>query len=224
MIAYLEGEILFSDGNEVIIRTDSGVAYQVYCRHVLAEGDRRGLYISHVIRENLQELFSFRSLREKKLFEMLMTVKGVGPKSAYSLMSSLAANDIHDAVIFENKKLLQQAQGVGPKAAAQIMLDLKNKIGRVKMYSELYSVKDMPAVERAQHEDGNKIKIDHKDEKHTSSVPVESDRHSIMREAIMACKELGFKESDILPLAQKILNESTVTRSEQLVHLVLKGI
>jgi Holliday junction DNA helicase RuvA len=224
MIAYLEGEILFSDGNEVIIRTDSGVAYQIYCRHVLAEGDRRGLYISHVIRENGQELFSFRSLREKKLFEMLMTVKGVGPKSAYSLMSSLAVNDIHDAVMFENKKLLQQAQGVGPKAAAQIMLDLKSKIGRVKMYGELYSVKGLPSSGGNQNDGTEKDRIDHKDENHTVTASIEPDRHSIMRETVMACKELGFRESDILPLAQKILSEGTVTRSEQLVHLVLKGI
>ena len=70
MIAQLVGEITFSDGVELILLTNSGVGHQVYFNEILPEGTEVNLYISHIIRENGEQLFGFKSLRGKKLFEI----------------------------------------------------------------------------------------------------------------------------------------------------------
>jgi len=196
MIAQLVGEITFSDGVELILLTNSGVGHQVYFNEILPEGTEVNLYISHIIRENGEQLFGFKSLRGKKTFEILNQVKGVGPKSAYSIITTLGIESIFHAIVFEDKKLLTKAPGVGAKAASQILLDLKEKIGKVKMYS------------------------DHTSSDHTPQV----EHFAILDETIMACKELGFKEDSIIPLAQKFLRESNILKAEQLIHLVLKAL
>ena len=84
MIGHIQGEVLFSDGHEVILLTNSGIGYQIFCNQVHAEGRQASIYIAHVIKEGLEDLYGFGDLRSKKLFEMLNSVKGVGPKSAYS--------------------------------------------------------------------------------------------------------------------------------------------
>lgn len=196
MIAQLIGEITFSDGVELILLTGSGVGHQVFFNEILPEGTEVNLFISHIIRENGEQLFGFKSLRGKKLFELLNSVKGVGPKSSYSIITTLGVESIFHAIVFEDKKLLTKAPGVGTKAASQILLDLKEKIGKIKMYSDHTSNEAAPKV---------------KD-------------YAILEETIMACKELGFKENSIIPLAQKFFKESNILRSEQLIHLVLKAL
>ncbi len=79
MIGHLQGEVLFSDGNEVVVLTNSGIGYQIFFGNVLVEGSRASVFISHVIKEGSEELYGFKTLRDKKTFEMLIKVKGVGP-------------------------------------------------------------------------------------------------------------------------------------------------
>ncbi len=217
MIGHIQGEVLFSDGSELILLTASGIGYQVYYHGVVPEGTRIAIYTGHVIRESSQELFGFRTLKEKKLFELLNTVKGIGPKSAFALLSSLAPNDICQAISLDQKKVLSSAPGIGPKAAAQIVLDLQNKIHRVMMFGDSYVVEKviMPASEQT---------VVSTTPTHSLMMAAQAGQSSILNDAIMACKELGFKEEKIIPLAQRIMNEVEVTRAEQLVHLVLKEI
>jgi Holliday junction DNA helicase RuvA len=210
MIGYLSGEVIFSDASELIIKTKDGIGYQVYFRKLLAEGSTAEVFISHIIREASQELFGFENLREKKLFELLNSVKGVGPKSAYSLLASLGEQSIIQAIQLENKKTLSKAPGVGPKAAAQICLDLSDKVQRVVMYSGGQQTQYLEG-HAAELFDQNIGQVSFQDEK-------------ILEEALMACKELGFKEELISVTARKILKENEILRPEQLVHLVLKEV
>ncbi len=136
MIGHIQGHVLFSDGTETILETTSGIGYQIYYNRVLPEGSVAALYISHIVKENAEELYGFHSLRAKKLFEMLLTVKNIGPKSAFALMRALNVKDICSAILLDNKKVLTSAPGVGPKAAAQMILDLQTKIQKVQMYSD----------------------------------------------------------------------------------------
>lgn len=222
MIGFIYGEVLFSDGNEVIVQTNTGVGYQIFYNQVLVEGSEAGVYISHIIKEDSETLYGFHSLRAKKLFEMLLTVKGIGPKSAYSLVTNLGVNEIITAVTLDSKNVLTKVPGLGTKGAAQIILDLGNKIDRVKMYSDsriVYKTKakvvhtqlEMIATEEP-------VYIEETVKKSTVT------NHEIMNDAIMACKELGFKEDKIIPIAQKILSANHITKPEQLIHLVLKEI
>lgn len=219
MIGFLTGEVLFSDGAEVIINTAQGIGYQIHFNHLIAEGTATSLYVSHVVKEDSETLFGFRTLREKKMFEMLLTVKGVGPKSAFGLVSNLPVNQIIDAILLDSKSILTKVPGVGNKGASQIILDLQDKVHKIKGFSNNKIVLKASTslatsnitfeVEEAYHELPSKMSANH---------------NQILNEALLACKELGFKEDKIIPIAQKILGQNEISRPEQLVHLVLKEI
>lgn len=219
MIGFLCGEVLFSDGVECVIQTTSGIGYQVFYNKVLVEGSQAAIYISHIIKEDSETLYGFHSLRAKKLFELLLTVNGVGPKSAYGLISSLGVNDIINAVKLEAKNTLTKAPGVGAKSAAQIILDLSSKIDRVKMYSDSSKTvrASTPGAQPSLLEIEEVVYVE-------NAVSPSVNQHEILNDALMACKELGFKEDKIIPIAQKILGANNISKPEQLIHLVLREV
>ena len=220
MIGFLCGEVLFSDGNESVIQTSSGIGYQVFYNKVLVEGTQAAIFIAHIIKEDSETLYAFQNLRAKKLFEMLLTVKGIGPKSAYGLIANIGVNEIIMAVNLEAKATLTKVPGLGTKGAAQIILDLAGKIDRVKMYSDsskiLKSTSQKPIANVTEMFD-EVINVE-------SSISLNINQHEILNDALMACKELGFKEDKIIPIAQKILGANNISKPEQLIHLVLKEI
>lgn len=216
MIGHLQGQVIFSDGTESVILTNSGIGYQVYIQQVLPEGKSSSLFISHVIREASEELYGFKTIREKKMFELLTSVKGVGPKSAFSLVGAIGVEQIINSVLFDDKKTLTKAPGVGNKAAAQMVLDLQGKISKIKMYSN----RSMGIQEI---EMSGPLTVEELVEEVEESSNIEN-QDLIIKDAIMACKELGFKEDKIIPLAQKILSTNEISKAEQLVHLVLKEV
>ena len=229
MIGVISGKVLFSDGVETILYTPSGVGYQIYCRHILPEGETTSLYISHVIRETSEDLYSFRSLREKKLFELIMTVKGVGPKSAFNLVASMNVEEIINAIQSEQKKTLTKIPGVGPKAASQIILDLQSKIQKVRMYSSDFlknqKSRENPSTETLDVNISRELKSESEAFESDSELSEnEISQQSILDDTLLACKNLGFSDSSIIPLAQKILRENDIKKPEQLVHLVLKEV
>ncbi|MBK23935.1 MAG: hypothetical protein CME70_08020 [Halobacteriovorax sp.] len=213
MIGHIQGKVLFSDGVETIVLTSSGIGYQVFFNKVLSEGSFVSIFISHQIKEASEQLFGFQNLRDKKMFELLTSVKGVGPKGAFNLLGFLGTESIIESVLLENKKALTAAPGVGPKAGAQIILDLSKKINKIRMYSPSYKV-DADNLEELPVFNTSEV---------VETYPNDNS-NEIMNEALVACKELGFREDQVLPLAQKILTDNEVTKPEQLVHLVLKEI
>ncbi len=216
MIGHLQGEVIFSDGVEAVVLTNSGIGYQVYITQVLPEGRHTSIFISHVIREASEELYGFKTIREKKMFELLTSVKGVGPKSAFSLVGAVGVDQIINSILFDDKKTLTKAPGIGGKAAAQMVLDLQGKISRIKMYSnKSMGIQEMPGIVP--------VSVEGLIEEAEDNTTV-SNQDLIIKDAIMACKELGFKEDKIIPLAQKILATNEITKPEQLVHLVLKEV
>ena len=209
---------LFSDGSESIIQTSTGIGYQVFYNKVLVEGTLAAIFVAHIIKEDSETLFGFHSLRAKKLFEMLLTVKGIGPKSAYNLISNIGVNEIINAVNLEAKGTLTKVPGLGAKGAAQIVLDLAGKIDRVKMYSD--SNKIIRGGLAPMAKTSLIIEETHYIEEEVSVGAI--NQHEILNDTLMACKELGFKEDKIIPIAQKILGANLITKPEQLIHLVLK--
>jgi len=247
MIGFLEGEVIFSDGKEAIIVTASGIGHQLHHHQILPEGGPFAGFVTHIIKESSQELYAHSSLREKKLFELMLSVKGVGPKSAYALISAFPVNQIIEAIILENKKFLSQAPGIGAKAAAQIILDLSTKVKNIKMYSnagprkraarfpgltssggsrELHEAHENGQRNLSNSQDSAEVEYSGEgdDGMDTEVEGEETFNPRILDDTIMACKELGFKEAAVLPLAQRFLQESKIVRSEQLLHLVLKNL
>ena len=201
MIGYLSGTIVYSDTQKSIILTAQGVGYEVHTATPLMPNRDTALFISHIIRETTQDLYGFESSDDKNFFEMLIDVNGIGPKSAFSLISHLGIQQIVSAITFDNVDVLKSAPGVGKKSAEQIVLSLKEKI--LKMDLGL-STKEKPV------KSGSKVKNDNLLDAH------------LVKETLAACQGLGFKDADILPMIQKHLSEGNAGRPEDLVKLILK--
>ena len=111
----------------------SGVGYEVivpageFERAVLNEQIK--FYTYHNITDRSQELFGFSSLAAKKLFELLITVQGVGPRAGIAIMSLGETEEVRNAIACEDAKFIQKAAGVGKKSAERVILDLKDKVG-----------------------------------------------------------------------------------------------
>jgi holliday junction DNA helicase RuvA len=201
MIGYLSGTVLASDSQRSLILTAQGVGYEVSTASPLVPNRDVALYISHIIRENNQDLYGFETMEEKKFFEMLIEVNGIGPKSAYSLISHLGVQQIITAITFENVDILKSAPGVGKKSAEQIVLSLKDKVAKLEVG---FATKEKPIRKGAIV--ANDFKAD----------------PYIVKETLAACQGLGFKDQDVLPMIQRHLSAGTCHKPEDLVKLILQ--
>ena len=86
-------------------------------------------YTYHHVREQTEELFGFSSLAAKKMFEMLITVQGVGPKAALAILSLGDAEQVRNAIANADSAFVQKAAGVGKKTAERVVVDLSDKVG-----------------------------------------------------------------------------------------------
>lgn len=128
MIALIRGEIVARAGDHVVVDV-RGVGYKVFVpRH--PSGDLVTLHTHQVVREDAQQLFGFESREELALFELLITVSGVGPKAALSLLSTSSPAQLAAAIASGDAVALSRAPGVGKKTAERLIVDLKGKIAR----------------------------------------------------------------------------------------------
>ncbi|AYZ37217.1 Holliday junction branch migration protein RuvA [Chryseobacterium indologenes] len=86
------------------------------------------LFIQQIIREDAHLLFGFNTRSEKEMFNLLISVNGVGAVSALILLSTLTLDEIASAVLSKNSALIQKAKGIGAKTAERIIVDLKDKV------------------------------------------------------------------------------------------------
>jgi Holliday junction DNA helicase RuvA len=132
MIATLEGKIAQKIGDLVVIEC-GGVGYGLYVTFedfgALNSGDEAKLFIYEHIRENTHDLFGFKKLETKYLFEQLLSVNGVGPKMALSIMSVANSGQVRQAIAAGDTKFISQATGVGKRVAERVVVDLKDKVG-----------------------------------------------------------------------------------------------
>ena len=133
MIAKLTGRIDFAGRDHAIIDVN-GVGYLVRCpARTLAAlppaGEMASLAIETLVREDAIDLYGFAEAAERDWFRLLMTVQGVGPKAALSLLSALNPADLAAAIAAEDKTALTRADGVGPKLATRLAMELKDKVG-----------------------------------------------------------------------------------------------
>jgi Holliday junction DNA helicase RuvA len=132
MIAHVSGVVAEKFGSSVIVDVH-GVGYEVsvaagdYEQALLNEPMK--FYTYHHIREQSQELFGFTSLAAKKLFEMLITVQGVGPKAALSILSLGDSEQVRNAIANGDSAYITKASGVGKRIAERVVVDLTDKVG-----------------------------------------------------------------------------------------------
>ncbi len=132
MIATLNGVIAEKLGELVVIDVQ-GTGYGIY---VTAEdhgrlnvGQPEKVYVYEHIREAVHELFGFIDKGTKALFELLLSVNGVGPKMALNILSIGNANEVRQAIAGGDVKFIQQASGVGKRVAERVIVELKDKVG-----------------------------------------------------------------------------------------------
>ena len=129
MIAALRGEIIARGAGHVVLEV-AGVGYKVFVpRHPLR--DDVLLHTHQVVREDDESLYGFETREELALFEMLISVSGVGPKAGLAILSVARPAEIAGAIASGDTAALARAPGVGKKTAERLIVDLKSKIGRV---------------------------------------------------------------------------------------------
>ncbi len=195
MIGYIQGQIVSSEAQRVIVLTSHGLGYEVYVPTAHLPGKEVTLFISHVIREDAQTLFGFVSLEEKRLFELLVEVNGVGPKTAFGLIAHLGHAGVIQAITMENSNMLKEAPGIGKKSADQIILSLRDKMAKL--------TGNVPAMT-------------------LKANPKETPSHHLMNETLQACQELGYKEQFVLPVMNKLLQDKAYASSEELLKSLLR--
>lgn len=137
MIAHIFGTVAEKFRGAIIVDV-AGVGYEIN----VATGDYDSVtldqqvkfYTYHHIREQSQELFGFSSLAGKKLFEMLITVQGIGPKAALAILSLDTAENVRNAIANADSAYLAKAAGVGKKTAERVVVDLSDKVGMPIVY------------------------------------------------------------------------------------------
>ncbi len=136
MYYYISGTLAFASLSTAVVDA-GGVGYRLtVSSHTLGklsgkEGSAVKLFTYLSVREDAMELFGFASEEEKSAFEMLITVSGVGPKAALAILSVLTPEQLSAAILSDDSKSIARANGVGAKTAAKVVLELKDRIGKV---------------------------------------------------------------------------------------------
>jgi Holliday junction DNA helicase RuvA len=131
VIAFVEGRVAFLGTDSAVLEA-GGVGYRIFCGPGTLSGMKEGatvrLFTHHLVREDQQALYGFRTTEELGFFELLTTVSGVGPKVALAISSSRPVSDLQLAIFQGDEGVLTAVSGVGKKLGARIVLELKEKV------------------------------------------------------------------------------------------------
>ncbi|MES2876528.1 MAG: Holliday junction branch migration protein RuvA [Patescibacteria group bacterium] len=143
MIAHIKGVVAEKFAGSVIIDV-GGVGYEIQVPTgdfdtALLEAEVK-FYTYHHVREQSDELFGFSSLAAKKLFELLISVQGIGPKAALAILSLGASEQVRSAIANSDAVFIAKATGVGKKTADRVVVDLSDKVGLPTTYGTPSSI------------------------------------------------------------------------------------
>jgi len=132
MYAYIKGKIVEKSNNYVIIE-NNGIGYRIFMTitaidKISEEKEEIKIYTYYQVREDNISLYGFLQKEELRMFELLLSVSGVGAKSAIAMLSSILPSEFAMAIIQNDTSKLTKIQGVGAKTAARIVLELKDKL------------------------------------------------------------------------------------------------
>ncbi len=195
MFYHLEGKVS-EFGQNLVVLDCNGLGFALNATSntlsKLKAGERAKLFVAESIGETNFDLFGFADKSEKRCFEMLMSVSGIGPKAALSILSYNTPEGLALAIMNNDVKALTVAPGIGKKIAQRVILELKDKVGKeLETYEPGLSV---PAAQQAL--DGN------------------------LSDALTALAVLGYSSSEVAPVL-KTLDTSSMD-AEQIIKAVLK--
>jgi len=153
MINALRGYIIEKELDYVTLDV-SGVGYKVFVTtDILAKinnktpKDEVFLHTYMAVRETALDLYGFLTTEDKKLFQLLLTISGVGPKSAMNIMNSVTREMIEESISKDDPKYLSKISGIGKKTAEKILLGLKDKMGHIERHDGKSSSDNSLAIE-----------------------------------------------------------------------------
>ena len=184
MIAYLEGKLIEKNPTYLVLEVN-GVGYSINIpvssyANIGEVGQTVKVLTYQYVREDELKLFGFSSRQEKELFELLISVNGVGPRLALGILSSISVEDFQRSVLSEDLDVLTHISGVGKKTAQRLIVELKEKLGKVDLGVE----KGVEVKERI-------------------GVPVED-------EAVLALVSLGYNRLDARKAVQLVMSEANL--------------
>lgn len=132
MYEYIKGKYVGINKDYIIVE-NNGIGYKIFTSgatmsSIPKAGEEIMLYLEQIVREDFLGLYGFDSKEELELFKLLLTVSGVGPKAALSLLSISRVNNLKYAILTGDEKHICRGVGIGKKTAARIILELKDKL------------------------------------------------------------------------------------------------
>lgn len=143
MIDYIKGTIAELSPAELVLE-NNGIGYSILISlqtyQVLQDKKEAKVYIFHYLREDMEEYYGFATKDERELFELLISVSGIGVASARMMLSSLSAEEIRQAILSEDVARIKSIKGIGVKSAQRLIIELKDKVvkGEGAASSELF--------------------------------------------------------------------------------------
>lgn len=140
MYEYIKGKYVGIIKDYVVVE-NNGIGYKIYSSGISMSGmpsigDEVMLYLEQIVREDFIGLYGFLSKEELKMFNMLLSINGVGAKAALSLLSISKINNLKYAIMTSDDKHLCRAPGIGKKTAGRIILELKDKLKPDEFFDE----------------------------------------------------------------------------------------
>lgn len=193
---YMKGTITYISPYYIVLEVQN-IGYQISVanpfRYSSSLNQEKQLYIYQVVREDSHTLYGFEDLHQKEIFIKLMSVSGIGPKSALAIMASEDHEGLLQAIVSENVTYLTKFPGVGKKTAQQMILDLKDKV------DELFTPEQ--AIAKMQQ--------------------VETTNDQVLDEALAALQALGYSDREIKRIT-KDLKQTNATTTDEYLRQALK--
>ena len=130
MIGYLEGEVIYAESGIIILEVN-GVGYELELAAFKNQphiGEEIEVYTYTYVREDALKLFAFPERTAKELFEILITVNGIGPSAGLNILNTMPASRFISAIMQKDEVVLKEISGIGPKTAQRLILELQSKL------------------------------------------------------------------------------------------------
>ena len=136
MIKYIRGYYAMTLPTGIVVETASGIGFEINVHagsplFKYGEGEEVKVYTAMIVKEDDVSLYGFHNRESLDFFRMLITVSGIGAKGAMAIMGSMSVDELRRAIMFEDVKEISKANGVGKKTAERLILELKDKVGKL---------------------------------------------------------------------------------------------
>ena len=200
MLAYIKGKLEMKMTGYVVIEV-GGLGYKVFMSEVGIDklgniGEEVKVHTYYKVREDDISIYGFNTLEELKMFELLISVSGVGAKTALAMLAVCEPSEFALAVISEDVKALTGIPGIGPKSAKRIILELKDKITKEQEIEKI------------------KLQVDSKS-KQEDKIQIAIENNNKVAEAIAALQVLGYNKKEIEKAFTKL--DKTNLSTEELI-------